>query len=65
LLAKKDDGHHCEAIVWYLDAFFLANFVVKPNGMVEMTEDEPLIQESGSFLDMPLVVGDGKSAREA
>lgn len=55
LLAEKEDGFHCEATVWYADTFFLSNFVVRKNGMIEMIEDEPILQETGLRIDMPLV----------
>ncbi|QDU97188.1 hypothetical protein [Lignipirellula cremea] len=40
-------GFHCEAMVWYSDALFLANFFVREDGMVEMLEDEHLASETG------------------
>ncbi len=45
LLMQDEHGYHCEALVWYSEALFLANFLVQENGMVEMIEDEPLASE--------------------
>lgn len=39
----NDQGHYlCDAIVFYSNALFLANFAVQPGGMIEMLDDEPL-----------------------
>ncbi|EKE08742.1 MAG: hypothetical protein ACD_17C00015G0001 [uncultured bacterium] len=40
-------GYHCETLIWYSDDLFLANFVVRENGMVEMIMDEQLVDGLG------------------
>lgn len=43
LLKQDEKGFHCEALIWYAENLFLANFLVRENGMVEMIDDEPLV----------------------
>jgi hypothetical protein len=50
LLERRDDGFHCEATIWYSDALFVANFIVGPDGMVSMIEDDPLMPELGMHI---------------
>lgn len=39
---KNDQGHFlCDAVVFYSNALFIANFAVQPSGMIEMLDDEP------------------------
>lgn len=47
VLRQDEQGYHCEALVWYSDALFLSNFIVRESGMVEMINDEPLVSELG------------------
>jgi len=42
ILAEREDGFHCEAVVWYGNQLFLSTFVVMPSGMVKMIDDHPL-----------------------
>lgn len=45
---------HIEVLVYYADALFLSNFAVRPTGMVDMLEDEPLVAELEAFIEMPM-----------
>lgn len=61
IVGSDDDGYRCEAVVWYSNALFLANFMVRRNGVVEMLDDEPLVADVGakceiSFQFRPLEV---------
>ena len=39
----NDQGHFlCDAVVFYSNALFIANFAVQPTGMIEMLDDEPI-----------------------
>ncbi len=39
----NDQGHYlCNAVVFYSNALFIANFSVQPSGMIEMMDDEPI-----------------------
>jgi hypothetical protein len=52
---KNEDGHYlCDAIVFYSNALFLSNFAVQPSGMIEMMEDDPLVTDLTSRVDVPL-----------
>ena len=52
---KNSDGHYmCDAIVFYSNALFLANFAIQQSGMIEMLEDDPLLQELSVKVDMPV-----------
>lgn len=53
-LREDDSGFHVEARVFYSNALFHSNFLVKRDGMVEMIEDEPLKNDFPSKIDMPL-----------
>ena len=52
---KNDDGHFlCDAIVYYSNALFLSNFAIQPSGMIEMMEDDPLVTDLTSRVDVPV-----------
>lgn len=52
---KNEDGHYlCDAIVFYSNALFLANFAIQQSGMIEMLEDDPLVQDLPVKVDMPV-----------
>ena len=43
---RNAEGHYmCDAIVFYSNALFLANFAIQPSGMIEMLEDDPLVTD--------------------
>lgn len=44
----------CNAVVYYSNALFLANFAVQPNGMIEMLEDEPIAADLPMKIDAPI-----------
>ena len=52
----KDDNNYwlCDAVVFYDDALFLANFAVQPSGMIEMLEDHDLVNDLGVRVDSPV-----------
>lgn len=40
---RSDQGHFlCDAVVFYSNALFLANFSVQPSGMSNMLDDEAI-----------------------
>ncbi|HRC26304.1 MAG TPA: hypothetical protein PKX87_02615 [Alphaproteobacteria bacterium] len=52
---KNAQGHFlCDAVVFYSNALFLANFAVQPGGMIEMTDDEPVAADLTSRVDAPI-----------
>lgn len=52
---KNGDGHYmCDAIVFYSNALFLANFAIQQSGMIEMLEDDPLVQDLPVKVDAPV-----------
>jgi len=53
----EDEGkisYHIETLVYYGDALFISNFLLKPTGMVDMLEDEPLAADLGATIAMKL-----------
>ncbi len=51
----NDQGHFlCDAVVFYSNALFIANFSVQPGGMIEMLNDEPIAGDLTSKLDKPI-----------
>jgi hypothetical protein len=44
----------CDAIVFYSNALFFSNFSVQPSGMIEMTDDDPLLQDMPVRVDAPI-----------
>ncbi|MGB0371622.1 MAG: hypothetical protein ACPGN3_09735 [Opitutales bacterium] len=55
-LQADENGYHCEALVFYERSLFLANFLVKSNGMAEMLNDEPLVADTGGRVNFSLKV---------
>jgi hypothetical protein len=52
---KNDQGHSlCDAVVFYSNALFIANFAVQPTGMIEMLDDEPIAADLPVKVDVPV-----------
>lgn len=52
---KNDQGHFlCDAVVYYSNALFIANFAVQPGGMIEMLDDEPIAADLPIKVDAPV-----------
>lgn len=51
----NDQGHYlCDAVVFYSNALFIANFAVQPTGMIEMLDDEPIAADLPVRIDAPV-----------
>lgn len=51
----NDQGHYlCDAVVFYSNALFIANFAVQPSGMIEMLDDEPITADLPVKVDKPV-----------
>lgn len=51
----NEQGHFlCEAVVFYSNALFIANFAVQPSGMIEMLDDEPIAADLPVRVDKPV-----------
>jgi len=51
----NEQGHfQCEAVVFYSNALFIANFSAQPSGMIEMLNDEPIAGDLSSKIDKPI-----------
>lgn len=51
----NDQGHFlCDAVVFYSNALFIANFAVQPTGMIEMLDDEPIAADLPVKVDVPV-----------
>lgn len=49
------EGHYaCDAVVFYSNALFIANFEVQGSGMCAMTNDEPIAGDLTSRIDQPI-----------
>ncbi len=44
----------CDAVVFYSNALFIANFAVQPTGMIEMLDDEPIAADLPIKVDAPI-----------
>lgn len=44
----------CDAVVFYANALFIANFAVQPTGMIEMLDDEPIAADLPVRVDVPI-----------
>jgi len=57
----------CDAVVFYADALFFANFAVQPTGMTEMIDDEPIAADLPARIHAPIAwsAGDGEAADAA
>lgn len=52
---KGDDGRYmCDAIVYFSNALFLANFAVEPSGAIEMLDDDPVAADLEYRIDSPV-----------
>ncbi|MBL8641817.1 MAG: hypothetical protein JNL76_06855 [Alphaproteobacteria bacterium] len=52
---RNDQGHFlCDAVVYYSNALFIANFAVQPSGMIEMLNDEPIAADLPVKVDAPV-----------
>lgn len=52
---QNDQGHYlCDAVVFYSNALFIANFSVQPTGMIEMLDDEPIAADLPVRVDKPV-----------
>ena len=51
----NEQGHFlCDAVVFYSNALFIANFAVQPTGMIEMLDDEPIAADLPVKVDTPV-----------
>ncbi len=51
----NEQGHFlCDAVVFYSNALFIANFSVQKSGMIEMMNDEPIAGDLTSKVDKPI-----------
>ena len=51
----NEQGHYlCDAVVFYSNALFIANFAVQPTGMIEMIDDEPIAADLPVKIDVPV-----------
>lgn len=51
----NDQGHFlCDAVVFYSNALFIANFAVQPSVMIEMLDDEPIAADLPVKIDAPV-----------
>jgi len=51
----NDKGHYlCDAVVFYSNALFIANFAVQPTGMIEMLDDEPIAADLPVRVEVPV-----------
>ena len=52
---RNEQGHFlCDAVVYYSNALFIANFAVQPTGMIEMLSDEPIAADLPVKVDAPV-----------
>jgi hypothetical protein len=52
---KNEKGQFmCDAVVYYSNALFIANFAVQPGGMIEMLNDEPIAADLAVKIDAPV-----------
>lgn len=55
LEARNEQGlYMCDAVVFYSNALFLANFAVHPSGVIEMLQDEPLVGDLPVRVSAPI-----------
>lgn len=51
----NDQGHYlCDAVVFYANALFIANFAIQPTGMIEMLDDEPIAADLPVKIETPI-----------
>lgn len=52
---KDEKGQFlCDAVVFYSNALFIANFAIQPTGMIEMIDDEPIAADLPTRVDCPV-----------
>ena len=52
---RNEQGHFlCDAVVFYSNALFIANFAVHDTGMIEMLDDEPIAADLPAKVDAPI-----------
>lgn len=52
---KNEKGFFlCDAVVFYSNALFIANFAVQPTGMIEMLDDQPIAGDLGVKVEAPV-----------
>lgn len=52
---RNEQGFYlCDAVVFYANALFIANFAVQPTGMIEMLDDEPIAADLPIRVDAPI-----------
>lgn len=52
---KNEQGFYlCDAVVFYSNALFIANFAVQPTGMIEMLDDDPIATDLPVKIDAPI-----------
>ncbi len=51
----NEQGHfQCDAVVFYSNALFIANFAIQPGGMIEMLDDDPIAGELPVKVEKPV-----------
>jgi hypothetical protein len=51
----NEQGHYqCEAVVFYSNALFKADFAIQPSGMIEMLDDTPIAGELPVKVEVPV-----------
>ncbi len=51
----NEQGHFlCDAVVYYSNALFIANFSVQSSGMIEMMNDEPIAGDLSTRVNKPI-----------
>lgn len=51
----SEQGYYlCDAVVFYSNALFIANFAVQPSGMIEMLSDEPIAGDLTAKVEQPI-----------
>ncbi|MBL4589572.1 MAG: hypothetical protein JKY11_05790 [Alphaproteobacteria bacterium] len=54
---KNEQSHWlCDAVVFYSNALFIANFSVHPSGMIEMLDDEPIASDLSVRVNRPVAL---------
>lgn len=50
----NEGNYLCDAVVFYSNALFEAQFSVQPSGMIEMLDDEPVAPDLNARVDAPI-----------
>lgn len=52
---SEANGYYmCDAVVFYSNALFLANFAIQPSGIIEMLQDEPIAGDLPTKVNVPI-----------